>query len=88
MFDQFIAPTPMMKGPAMFSIAITVLKSSSMQQTCFRPPATRGRGGSFSGGRFGNQPRKVVLSFLWRGQGPHNKDMPGHNSEAEGDCQS
>jgi hypothetical protein len=25
MFDQFITPMPMMKGPAMFSIAITVL---------------------------------------------------------------
>jgi hypothetical protein len=32
---------------------------SSMQQTSFRPPALRGRGGrSFSGGRFENQPRK------------------------------
>jgi hypothetical protein len=25
-------------------------------------------------------------AFLWRGQGPHNMDMPGYNSEAEGNC--
>jgi hypothetical protein len=32
-------------------------QTSSMQQTFFRPPAPRGRGGrSFGGGRFGNQP--------------------------------
>jgi hypothetical protein len=32
-------------------------QSSSMQQTSFRPPTPRSRGGrSFSGGRFGNQP--------------------------------
>jgi hypothetical protein len=35
-------------------------QSSSMQQTSFRPPTPRGRGGrSFSGRRFGNQPRKL-----------------------------
>jgi hypothetical protein len=35
-------------------------QSSSMQQTSFRPPAPRGKGGrSFSGGRFSNQPRKL-----------------------------
>ena len=37
-------------------------KSSSM--TPFRPPAPRGRGGrSLSGGRFGNQPRKLYRLF-------------------------
>jgi hypothetical protein len=35
-------------------------QTSSMQQTSFRPLALTGRGGrSFSGGRFGNQPRKL-----------------------------
>jgi hypothetical protein len=35
-----------------------------MQQTSFRPPAPRHRGGrSFSGGRFGNQPRKLYCLF-------------------------
>jgi hypothetical protein len=39
-------------------------QSSSMQHTSFRPPTLRGRGGrSFSGGRFGNQPRKLYCLF-------------------------
>jgi hypothetical protein len=39
-------------------------KSSSMQQTSFKPPAPRGRGGrSFRGGRFSNQPRKLYYLF-------------------------
>jgi hypothetical protein len=39
-------------------------QSSSMQQTSFRPPTPRGRGGrSFSGGRFGNQSRKLYCLF-------------------------
>jgi hypothetical protein len=42
-------------------------QSSSMQQTSFRPPAPRGRGGrSFNGGRFGNQPRKLYCLFVVR----------------------
>jgi hypothetical protein len=42
-------------------------QSSSMNS--FRPPAWRGRGGrSFSGWRFGNQPRKLYCLFLRRGQ--------------------
>jgi hypothetical protein len=59
-----------------------------MQPTSFRPPASRGRGGrSFSGGRFGNQPRNCTVFFVARTRA-HNKDMPGHNSEAEGNCWS
>jgi hypothetical protein len=39
-------------------------QTSNMQQTSFIPPAPRGRGGrSFSGGRFGNQPRKLYCLF-------------------------
>jgi hypothetical protein len=38
-----------------------------MQQTSYRPPAPRGRGGrSFGGGRYSNQPRK--LFFLLCGE--------------------
>jgi hypothetical protein len=45
-------------------------QSSSMQQTSFRPPAPRGRGGrSFSGGRFGNQPRKLYYFFCGKDKG-------------------
>jgi hypothetical protein len=45
-------------------------QSSSMQQTSFKPPAPRGRGGrSFSGGRFGNQPRKLYYLFCGEDKG-------------------
>jgi hypothetical protein len=45
-------------------------QSSSMQQTSYRPPAPRGRGGrSFSGGRFGNQPRKLYCLFYGEDKG-------------------
>jgi hypothetical protein len=45
-------------------------QSSSMQQTSFRPPAPRGRGGrSFSGRRFGNQPRKLYCLFCGEDKG-------------------
>jgi hypothetical protein len=45
-------------------------QSSSMQQTFFRPPAPRGRGGrGFSGGRFGNQPRKLYYLFCGEDKG-------------------
>jgi hypothetical protein len=45
-------------------------QSSSMQQTSYRPPAPWGRGGrSFSGGRFGNQPRKLYCLFCGEDKG-------------------
>jgi hypothetical protein len=44
-------------------------QSSSMQQTSYRPPAPRGRGRSFSGGRFGNQPRKLFCLFYGENKG-------------------
>jgi hypothetical protein len=45
-------------------------QSSGMQQTSYRPPAPRGRGGrSFSGGRFGNQPRKLFFLFYGEDKG-------------------
>jgi hypothetical protein len=45
-------------------------QSLSMQQTSYRPPALRGRGGrSFSGGRFGNQPRKLFCLFCGEDKG-------------------
>jgi hypothetical protein len=44
-------------------------QTSSMQQTSFRPPAPRGRGRSFSGGRFGNQPRKLYCLFCGEDKG-------------------
>jgi hypothetical protein len=45
-------------------------QTSSMQQTSFRPLALRGtRGRSFSGGRFGNQPRKLYYLFCGEDKG-------------------
>jgi hypothetical protein len=45
-------------------------QSSGMQQTSYRPPTLRGRGGrSFSGGRFGNQPRKLYCLFCGEDKG-------------------
>jgi hypothetical protein len=44
--------------------------SQSSSMTSFRPPAPRGRGGrSFSGGRFGNQPRKLYYLFCGEDKG-------------------
>jgi hypothetical protein len=45
-------------------------QSSGMQQTSYKPPALRGRGGrSFSGGRFSNQPRKLFCIFCGEDKG-------------------
>jgi hypothetical protein len=44
--------------------------SQSSSMTSFRPPAPRGRGGiSFSGGRFGNQLRKLYCLFCGEDKG-------------------
>jgi hypothetical protein len=45
-------------------------QSSGMQQTFYRPPTLRCRGGrSFSGGRFGNQPRKLFCLLCGEDKG-------------------
>jgi hypothetical protein len=45
-------------------------QSSSMEQTSYRPPAPRGKvGRSFSGGRYGNQPRKLFCLFCGEDKG-------------------
>jgi hypothetical protein len=45
-------------------------QSSGMHQTSNRPQAPRGRGGrSFSGGRFGNQSRKLYCLFCGEDKG-------------------
>jgi hypothetical protein len=38
-------------------------QSSGQQQSSFRPPAPRGRGGRGFGGRYGDQPRKIYCLF-------------------------
>jgi hypothetical protein len=45
-------------------------QSSGMQQTSYRLPDPRGKGGrSFSGGRYGNQPRKLFCLFCGEDKG-------------------
>jgi hypothetical protein len=46
-------------------------QSSGVQQSSFRPPAPRGRGGRSFGGGFGNQPRKLFCLFYEEDKG-HN----------------
>jgi hypothetical protein len=77
-----------MKGSAMFSIAITVLSL----QACNRLLSDhRLRGAEEEEVSVEEDlainPESCTI-FLWRGQGPHNKNMPGHNTEAKGNCQS
>jgi hypothetical protein len=43
--------------------------SSGAQQSSFRPPAPRGRGGRSFGGRFGNHPRKLFCLFYGEDKG-------------------
>jgi hypothetical protein len=44
-------------------------QSSGMQQTSYRPPVPRGRGGRSFGGRFGTQPRKLFCLFCGEDKG-------------------
>jgi hypothetical protein len=46
-------------------------QSSGVQQSSFKPPALRGRGGRSFGGRFGNHPRKLFCLFCGEDKG-HN----------------
>jgi hypothetical protein len=63
--------------------------SQSSSMTSFRPLAPRGqRRKKFQWRKVWQPTQKIVLSFLWRGQRPHNKDMPCYHSEAEGNCWS
>jgi hypothetical protein len=43
--------------------------SSGMQQTSYRPPDPRGRGGRSFRGRYGNQPRKLLCLFCGEDKG-------------------
>jgi hypothetical protein len=44
-------------------------QSSGQQQSSFRPPAPRGRGGRSFGGRYGDQPRKIYCLFYGEDNG-------------------
>jgi hypothetical protein len=44
-------------------------QSSGHQQSSFRPPAPRGRGGRGFGGRYGDQPRKMYCLFCGEDKG-------------------
>jgi hypothetical protein len=44
-------------------------QSLGMQQTSYRTPAPRGRGGRSFGGRFSTQPRRLFCIFCWEDKG-------------------
>jgi hypothetical protein len=44
-------------------------QSSGQQQSSFRPPAPKGRGGRVFGGRYGDQPRKLYCLFCGEDKG-------------------
>jgi hypothetical protein len=44
-------------------------QSLGQQQSSFRPPAPRGRGGRGFGGRYGDQPRKIYCLFCGEDKG-------------------
>jgi hypothetical protein len=44
-------------------------QSSAAQQSSFRPPAQRGRGGRSFGGRYGDQPSKLFCLFCGEDKG-------------------
>jgi hypothetical protein len=44
-------------------------RSLGQQQSSFRPPASRGRGGRGFGGRYGDQPRKIYCLFYGEDKG-------------------
>jgi hypothetical protein len=44
-------------------------QSSRMQQTSYRPPAPKGRGGRSFGGRYDNHPRKLFCLFCVEDKG-------------------
>jgi hypothetical protein len=46
-----------------------ISQSSGQQQSFFRPPAPRGRGGKGFGGRYGDQPRKLYCLFYGEDKG-------------------
>jgi hypothetical protein len=46
-----------------------ISQSSGQQQSYFRPPAPRGRGGRGFGGRYGDQPRKIYCLFCGEDKG-------------------
>jgi hypothetical protein len=52
-------------------------QSSGQQQSSFRPPAPRGRGGRGFGGRYGDQPRKLYCLFCGEDKGHTTRTLKG-----------
>jgi hypothetical protein len=74
----------MMKGPTMLNIDITVLSLQPCNRLLLdhRLPGV-GEEGVLVEGNLAINPENYT-AFLWRGQGPHNKNMSGHYLEAKG----
>jgi hypothetical protein len=64
-------------------------QSSGAQQSSFRPPAPRGRGGRSFGGRYGDQPRKLFCLFCSEDKGHTTRTcqvtIQKHKEIAEGE---
>jgi hypothetical protein len=69
MSDQSTAPVRTMTKEASFRGKQHSSQSSRQQQSSFRPPAPRGRGGRGFRERYGDQPRKIYCLFCGEDKG-------------------
>jgi hypothetical protein len=87
MSDQSITPARVMtrklatKATAQLSILRTTAK-------LFQATSLKGQGRQGLRRKVWGSAQKALLLILWWRQGPHYKNIPGHYSEAKGDCRS
>jgi hypothetical protein len=63
-------------------------QSLGQQQSSFRPPAPRGRGGRGFGGRYGDQPRKLYCLFCGEDKGHTTRTCQVTIQKQKRDCRS
>jgi hypothetical protein len=63
-------------------------QSSGQQQSSFRPPAPRGRGGRGFGGRYGDHPRKIYCLFCGDNKGHTTRTCQITILKQKRDCRS
>jgi hypothetical protein len=63
-------------------------QSSRQQQSSFRPPAPRGRGGRGFGGRYGDQPRKIYCLFCGEYKGHTTRTCQITIQKQKRDCRN
>jgi hypothetical protein len=69
MSGQFMTPMPMMKGPSMFSIAITILNLRACNRLLLDHQLREAEEEEVLVEEGSAINPEIVLSFLWRGQG-------------------